>query len=156
MGKIIIQPKNPLDVTPEEVEKLAKAIRVSYPKYKVQVKVNKLRGYGVTWYEVIEIAVVSGLTEEIIRYITKLAVGWARERFKQKQSGRPKAITIFGPKGEMLKSLVLKNATDEPEDTTEEGIHIVEIVKKYRKAPFWGAAHQRLKRVASKLWLRKD
>jgi hypothetical protein len=145
MSKITIQPKNPLDVLPEEVEELAEAIRVSHPKYKVQIKANRLRGYGVTWYEVIEIAVVSGLTEEVVRYIGKLAVGWARERFKKKQSGRPKAITILGPKGEVLKSLVLKNAADEPEDHTKAAINIEEIARKYRKTSFFAATYQGLR-----------
>jgi hypothetical protein len=117
--KIIVRPKNPLDIMPEEAEELAKAIRVSCPKYKVQVRINGYKGYAVTWYEVIEIAVVSAVTEEVIRRIGKVAVDWARKRFKQKQSERPKAITIFGPKGEVLKSLVVKNATDEPEDRTK-------------------------------------
>jgi hypothetical protein len=153
--KIIVRPKNPRDIVPEEAEELAKAIRVCCPKYKVQVKINGYKGYAVTWYEVIEIAVVSGLTGEVVRLISEVAIDWARERFKQKQSGRPKAITIFGPKGEVLKSLHLKNAIDEPEDTTKEGIKIEEIARKYRKAPFWETTYQRLKRTVSKLWLRK-
>jgi hypothetical protein len=154
--KIIVRPKNPRDIVPEEAEQLAKAIRVCCPKYKVRVKINGYKGYAVTWYEVIEIAVVSGLTGEVVRLISKVAIDWARERFNQKQSGRPKAITIFGPKGEVLKSLTLKNATDEPEDTTKEGIDIEEIAKKYRKALFWKTTCQRLRRTVSKLRLRKD
>jgi hypothetical protein len=153
MTKIIIQPKNPLDLIPEEAEELAKAIRVSYPKYKVQVKTNGYKGYAVTLYQVITIAVLGAATEEIIKQIVKLSVNWARERLKQKRSAR---TTIYGPKGEVLKSLVVKNATDEPEDTTRGAIEIEEIAKKYRKAPFWETTYQRLRRTVSKLWLRKD
>lgn len=156
MSKIIVRPKNPRDIVPEEAEELAKAIRVCCPKYEVQVKINGYRGYAVTWYEVIEIAVVSGLTGEVVRLISKVTINWARERFKQKESGRPKAIVIFGPKGEVLKSLHLKNATDEPEDTTKQGIDIEAIAKKYRKALFWETACQRLRRIVYKLRLRKD
>lgn len=155
MTKIIIQPKNPLDITPEEAEELAKAIRVSYPKYKVQVKINEYRGYAVTLYQVITIAVLSAVTEEIIKQIIKLSVDWARERFKQIQSARATSITIYGPKGEVLKSLVVKNATDESEDETKEAISTEEIAKKYRKAPFWETTYQRLKKTISKLWLRQ-
>lgn len=154
--KIIIQPKNPLDIIPEEAEELARAIRVSYPKYKVQVKINGYKGYAVTLYQVITIAVLGAVTEGIIKQIAKLAVDWARERFKQKQSARTTSITIYGPRGEVLKSLVVKNATDEPEDETKEAISTEEIAKKYRKAPFWETTYQRLRRTVSKLWLRKD
>jgi hypothetical protein len=152
MSKIIIQPKNPLDIIPEEAEELAKAIRVSYPKYKVQVRIDGYKGYAVTLYQVIAIAVLGAVTEEIIKQIVKLAVDWARERFKQKQSTRTTSITIYGPKGEVLKSLVVKNATDEPEDETKEAIRTEEIAKKYRRLPFY----QRLRGRVSKLWLRKD
>jgi hypothetical protein len=155
MSKIIIQPKNPLDLRPEEAEELAKAIRVSYPKYKVQVKINGYKGYAVTLYQVITIAVIGAVTEEIIKQIVKLAVDWARERFKQRQSARTTSITIYGPKGEVLKALVVKNATDEPEDTTKEAIETEEIARKYRKLSSKETTCQRLRRRVSKLWLRK-
>jgi hypothetical protein len=155
MSKIIIQPKNPLDLKPEEAEELAKAIRASYPKYKVQVKINGYKGYAVTLSQVITIAILGAVTEEIIKQIVKLAVDWARERFKQKRSARSTSITIYGPKGEVLKSLFVKNATDEPKDTTKEAIETEEIAKKYRKLPSKETTYQRLRRRVSKLWLRK-
>ena len=155
MNKITIQTKNPAVITPEEAEKLAEAIRISYPEYEVQVEINEYEGYAVTWYEVIKIAVVSGVVEEITKQIIKLAVDWARERFKQKQSVRPTSITIFGPKGEVLKSLVVKNATDEPGDETEKISEYEEIGKKYRKLASKETTCQRLRRRVSKLWLRK-
>lgn len=156
MSKIIIQPKNPADITPREAEKLAKAFRTAYPKYKMQVESNKgyaLTSYAVTLYEVLTIVVVSAAAKEIVQQVIKLTVDWARERFKQKQSARTTSITIYGPKGEVLKSLVVKNATDEPEDRTKEAIETEEIAKKYRKAPFWETTYQRFKRRVSKLWL---
>ena len=159
MDKIIIQPKNPADITSGEAEKLAKAFRTAYPGYEVQVEIVEIHpcdGYAVTWYEVISIAVVSGLAVEITKQIIKLAVDWARERFKQKQSRRPTSITIYGPKGEVLKSLVVKNATDEPEDETEKISKYEEIRKEYRKLPSKETTYQRLRRRVSKLWLRKD
>jgi hypothetical protein len=152
MNKIIIEPKNPLDLTPEEAEELAKAIRISYPKYEVQVKSNGYRGYGVTLYQVITITVLGAVTEEIIKQIVKLSIDWARERLKQKRSARTTSITIYGPKGQVLKSVVVKNATDEPEDETEEAIRTQEIARKYRKAPFWQNTCQRFRKRVSRLW----
>jgi hypothetical protein len=122
----------------------------------VQVKINGYKGYAVTLYQVITIAVLGAATEEIIRQIVKVSVDWARKRFKQKQSARTTSITIYGPKGEVLKSLVVKNTTDEPEDETEEAVRTEEIAKKYRKAPFGETTYQRLRRRVSKLWLRRD
>jgi len=131
MSKIVIQAKNPLDVLPDEIEELAEAIRITCPRCKVQVKANGYKGYAVTWYEVVEIAVISGVTQEVIRYISKAAIDWARERFKQKQPGRPKSITIFGPKGKVLKSFTVKNATEEIEDETEKTSGYEELREKY-------------------------
>jgi hypothetical protein len=156
VSKIIIQPKNPLDLTPEEAEELAKAIRVSYPEFKVQVKTDGYKGYAVTLYQVITITLLVAVTEEIVKQIVKLSVDWARDRLKHKQSARTTSITIYGPKGEVLKSLVVKNVTDEPEERTEETAHIEEIAKKYRKAAFWKTTCQRVRRTVSKLRLGRD
>src|SRR4030042_501525 len=83
MNEIIIQPKNPLDLTPEEAEELAKAIRISYPRYKVQVKIDGYKGYAVTLYQVITVAVLAGVTEEIAE---KYRGGRANE-FEKKRLG---------------------------------------------------------------------
>jgi len=156
MRKIIVEPNNPLDIVPEEAEELAKAIRVSYPKYRVQVRISGYRGYAVTLCEVIAIWVAATVTEELIKQVVKIAVDWARERFRQKQSARTTSITIYGPKSELLRSIVVKNATDEPEDRTKEDINMHEIATRYRKTPFWESAYQRLRRMVSKAWPRKD
>jgi len=156
MRKIIVEPNNPLDIVPEEAEELAKAIRVSYPKYRVQVRISGYRGYAVTLCQVIAIWVAATVTEELIKQVVKIAVDWARERFRQKQSARTTSITIYGPKSELLRSIVVKNATDEPEDRTKEDINMHEIATRYRKTPFWESAYQRLRRMVSKAWPRKD
>jgi hypothetical protein len=41
-------------------------------------------------------------------------------RFKKKESKRSVYIPIYGPDGKIVKSVVVKNATDEPEDRTKE------------------------------------
>jgi hypothetical protein len=58
--------------------------------------------------------------QELIQEITKAGIEWARARFKRKKAGTPVYIPIYGPDGEILKSVVVKNATDEAEDRTEQ------------------------------------
>lgn len=116
MKKIVIEPKNPLSVKPEEVQELAEEIRSLYPSYEITVEGEGYSGYAVTFYEVINIWVIGPASGALILEITKLSIKWARKRFSQKgKENRPKSITIYGPKGDVLKQIVLKNAIDEPE-----------------------------------------
>jgi len=136
VNKIIIEPKNPLVITPEEAEELAKAIRASYPKHKVRVESSGYTGYAVTLYEVLNIWLLTTIGKQIIEQITKLAIEWARQRFKkQGKYPSPKSITIYGPHEEVLISFVLKNATDDPEDRTKEHRETEEIARRYRVKP---------------------
>jgi len=119
MKKIVIEPKNPHDVKPEDVQELAKEIRSLYPDYDVKTEGKGYTGYALTWWEIVNIWVGAPVASLLIEQITKLAIKWARERFTQKgKEKRPKSITIYGPKGNILKAIVLHNATDEPEVKT--------------------------------------
>jgi hypothetical protein len=118
--KILIGIKNPNDINPEEAEILADSIRVEFPNYKVKVENQKYASYGVTWYEILLIYVLSKVTNKVIEDLTHIAIEWARKRFKNKKNNRPTYIKIYGPNNQVLKSVVLKNATVEPEDTTKE------------------------------------
>ena len=129
MGNIIIETKNPNDITPEEAETFAEDIRSKYPKYEVQVLGSGYTGYGVTWYEIINIWLVTTITKQLLEQISKIFIDWARQRFLRMGSKRPMSITIYGPNGKALKSIVVKNANDEPE------FGLDNIAKKYRIKP---------------------
>jgi hypothetical protein len=134
LKQIILQPKNPLDLKPEEVKELADSIRTSYPKYDVRVEGGSgYIGYGVTWFQILTIWLLVPINKQIVERITKLAIEWARQRFGKQKAGRPKSITIYGPYRKVLKSIVIKNATDEPEDRTD-------LNSKYRLRPAFKAA----------------
>jgi hypothetical protein len=63
-------------------------------------------------------------------------VDWAREQFKERKSKSKRRRTVYvaiyvtddPPKSRLLKSLVIKNATDEPEDRTEQDLRTARLV----------------------------
>lgn len=136
MDRIIIQTKNPRDITFEEADELAQEIRSLDLKWDVRVISGKQVGYGVTWSEILHIWLPTAgviVMTEIIHEITKLAIKWARQRFKKEGPSirpRPVYVAIYGPDGKVLKSVVIKNATDEIEDHTEADRESQESIKK--------------------------
>ena len=137
---IVIYTANANDITLEEVEEIATAIRGLNPNFDVQVEAQQRTGYGVTWFEVLRISLLAGafarvgkvVAEGLVKEIVDIAVDWARKRFKKgrkRASRRPVYVAIYGPDG-VIKSVVIKNATDEPEDRTEEDQRMAGYVSK--------------------------
>jgi len=130
MNEIVIRTRNPNDITIDETEDLARAIRAFLPNQDVGVvgKEQREGTYGVTWFQIVDIvlplATGAGviLGKELVQEIARLGIEWARARFKSKAGirRRPVYIPIYGPDGKIVKSVVIKNATDEPEDRTEQ------------------------------------
>jgi hypothetical protein len=125
---IVIRTANPKDITIEETEGIAKAVRDLDLNCDVKVEGQQRTGYGVTLFEVLRISLVGGalwaskaLAEEAAKKIMAVVVDWVRERFKGRRSGskRPVYVAIYGPDG-TIKSVVIKNGTDELEDRTEQ------------------------------------
>lgn len=125
---IALNSPSPFDITPEEIEDIAAAVRGLNLNCEVRTSVTQREGVGITWFEILRIALLGGgfgagklFTEEVVKKIADVAVDWARERFRgrKKESKRPVYVAIYGPDG-VVKSLVIKNATDEPEDRTDE------------------------------------
>lgn len=124
MNEIVVRSRNSARITLEEAEELAQAVRPLVPNINVRAEGNEPRQgtYGVTFFQIVEIVLTTTAAlvgKETVQEITKAAIEWARERFKRKK-GTPVYIPIYGPDGEIVKSVVIKNATDEPEDRTEE------------------------------------
>jgi hypothetical protein len=125
---IIVRTMNPNDITMEEAEQIAQAIRDLNPNSPVQVKAHLTESKGVTWFEIVSITLSAGawatkvVAEDAAKEIAKRAVEWARQRFRdrRKDSKRPVYVPIYGPDGEVLKSVVINSATAEPEDRTDE------------------------------------
>lgn len=120
--RILVRTGNPLVLPPEELEDLADAIRQLDTSYDVQTDIIEQKGYGVTWWEVINVilpwdVIISGATGAVITEF----IHWARERFKKEQgTKRPKYVGILGPDGKVIRSVVLEGPDAEPEDRTDE------------------------------------
>jgi hypothetical protein len=125
---IVIHTASPRDISLEECEQIAESVRGLSPDFEVRVEGHERTGLGVTWFEVLRISLLGGVfglgklfAEETAKKIADIFVDWARERIKERKnkSKRPVCVAIYGPDG-IIKSVVVKNATDEPEDRTEQ------------------------------------
>jgi hypothetical protein len=142
---IVIFTPNPHDITLEEAEDVARAIRGLNTNRDVRVAGKEREGYGVTWFEVLHISFLGGaafglgkmVAEELAKRVTDIAVDWARERFKgrKSKSRRPVYVAIRGPDGQIIKSVVVKNATDDPEDRTESDRALFDRVRSNKPEP---------------------
>jgi|SRR5580704_7607171 hypothetical protein len=142
LNSIVINTSNPLDITLDEAEDIAKAVRGLNLNCEVRVAVTQRTGYGITWFELLRFSLEAGalwagktFAEEVAKKLADVAVDWARERFKgrKSESKRPVHVAIYGPDG-LIKSVVVKNATDEPEDRTEQEQQLAKNAKAKAKA----------------------
>lgn len=125
--RVILQSRDPHDITPEEVQELAELIHANF-EYRVDIATSLEQvGKGITLHEILYIWLPAALLaagviagKQVIQELTKIAVQWARDRIKKKgTTRRPTHIFIYGPNGKVLKSIVVKDATQEAEDQTE-------------------------------------
>lgn len=119
MDRIIIGTKNPNDITPQEAEEFAKILRSSIPKLAVQIQSSEYSGKAVTLYEILNIWLLTKVSEQLVEQVVKLAIEWVRLRFS-KPHKRTTSIAIYDARGEIIKRVVIKNATSEPEYGVEE------------------------------------
>jgi hypothetical protein len=125
--RIILQPRDGL-INSEEAQELADLICTLNSEYKVDVAVRPEQiGKGVIPLQIVYIWIIAGSTifvtkfvETLAEELAKIAIQWARDRFKKKGRGLPTRIDIYGPNGRVLKSVVVKDATQEIKDQTEE------------------------------------
>lgn len=115
MASITIEPRNPLDVKPADLESFYLAVREECPS---NVNVELLRGTemrpgrrGVTWWQLVLVQ-LNEIPEDIRGAIIGIVLDrfwtWARERFKRtREAGfgadrRPKHITIQAGDGTVV------------------------------------------------------
>jgi hypothetical protein len=127
-GSIVVRTLNPLDVTPDEAEEIAATIRKLDLDSKVRVEEQEREHRGLTWFEIIHITLAFKVgrivVDEATKKISDIVVEWARQRFRGRKSGskRPVYLEIHVRDdlgAQVMKTIVIKNATDEPEDRTE-------------------------------------
>ncbi len=120
LNTVIIRSKK--DVPAEEMEEIAQAIRGLDTDCDVRVDITERTGYGVTWFKVLHIALEgskyagTAAAGAAAKKIAEAVIVWARGQFTK--SKRPVSVSIYGPDGEVLKSVVVK--PDGVEDRTDE------------------------------------
>jgi hypothetical protein len=125
MNQITIYSKDPNRIKLDEAEELAKEMRALLPDQDILVKGREPMEEGragVTWFQIIEVMIPAGtiVGKEVIQELTKAGILWAKKRFASRSDkGPPVYIPIYGPDGRVIKSVVIKNSTDKPEDRTE-------------------------------------
>ena len=126
MLRITVEPQNPRDLSEDYLSELIQDLRAAHPEAGVRYAGLEQKGYGVTWWEVLRIwvttdAVGGAVAGALVTELVNIAVGWARGRLdREGPSKRPKYVAILGPDGKVLKSVLVRNSEDEPEDHTDE------------------------------------
>lgn len=125
MPRLILEPGNPHDLDRATLDDLAAELRGVSPEYAVDVFVGEERGYGVTLSEVLRIYMeagdVAGNTAALLAPFFA-AAEWARRRWHRDlkdapdQNPRPRAVTLYGPDGEALRSVKIDLPDGEIED----------------------------------------
>lgn len=136
MPQVLIQPGNPLALEARDLEDLIGAIADLDSTYEVKVVSRDQVGHQVTLWEVLTIWLPDVLNNpETYESLMRVAIGWVYQRFEKKQKEqnaqaasdsksesptpyRPKSVTILGPNGEVLKSVVVRSPHEDPEDDT--------------------------------------
>jgi hypothetical protein len=128
-GSIVVRTQNPLDITCDEAGEIAATIRGLNLAGEVRVEEQEREYRGLTWFEILHITLSYQAGQIVLDKATKeiaaIVVDWARRRFAGRKSGskRPVYLEIHVRDdlgNRVMKAIVMKNATDEPEDRTEQ------------------------------------
>ena len=128
-GSIVVRTQNPLDISRDEAEEIAATIRGLNLASEVRVEEQEREYRGLTWFEILYITLSLEadqiVVDKAIKEIAAIFVSWARRRFGGRKSGskRPVYLEIHVRDdlgNRVTKVIVTKNATDEPDDRTEQ------------------------------------
>jgi uncharacterized repeat protein (TIGR03803 family) len=128
-GLIVVRTQNPLDISRDEAGEIAATIRGLNLASEVRVEEQEREYRGLTWFEILHITLSFQAGQIVVDKATKeiaaIVVDWARRRFAGRKSGskRPVYLEIHVRDdlgNRVMKAIVMKNATDEPEERTEQ------------------------------------
>jgi hypothetical protein len=114
MPEIVVQPQNPRDLQPSELETLAADLGIAFPDVNIRIasRETRRRAHELTLHEVIFVWIPTAVGyAEVLHTVVK----WARKRHDTANS-RPKSIIIYGADGEPLKSVVVRADAVEVEE----------------------------------------
>lgn len=138
MTQVTLTPGNALDFEEFELEELAAEVSRE-AGVQVALATREQRGRAVTWWEVVDF-VVSEAGGEAVGAVVIAAVAWAARRVKKAREAtpdrlpRPVWVNVYGPNGDVLKSVQVPNRDEEPRDVTEEER---ERQERYRSTSGW-------------------
>jgi hypothetical protein len=116
MADVVLRPGNDRDFETSDLEALAGAVRDD-TGLDVEVASREQRGYAVTWWEVVDFLLTDG-AGHAIDAIIGVAVAWARKRLRAAKEKtdrpRPVAVRIYGPDGELLKTVEVTDPDADP------------------------------------------
>src|SRR4030095_11959853 len=122
-GEIVLEP----GAWPQgELDELAQSLRCVAPDLNVRFALPREQyGRAVTWWEPIYIGLSSAgvaaggvVGAAVLKKIVDVAIEFARKRFQRNPNKRPKYVAIYGPDGKVVRSVLIRDETAEPEDRT--------------------------------------
>jgi hypothetical protein len=126
---IVLEPQNPNDLTPEKLQSLVDALKAASREVSVEFAHREQRGYGVTWWEVLNVwikdpAVVGGVagaaSAKVVEKLVEVVIDWLKRRHSDKATKkRPKIVTILDHEGNVLKSVELQADSPMVDKTAE-------------------------------------
>lgn len=125
MLKVSLRPTNPYEFTDQELEDLAAQLSEIDEAVAVQINEPPQRGYGVHASEVLHLFLETGLTgafEAVGSKVIESTITWAQARWKKELEQQPqlppraRVVTIYGPKGEVLKDVRIDLPDGQPQE----------------------------------------
>lgn len=122
MAQITIEPQNPLSLTPERLADFIAELSQELPDIDVKGGEGpRMRGYGVTWWEVVRVTLSEVPADLIAIAIERsLFVGarWMRRQFqkdaKREARPRPRIVIVLDADGHELGTAALRNGRQTP------------------------------------------
>lgn len=118
MNKLIIVSKNKGIVSKEELSNLAENIKKQID-VEVQFSTPKQLGTQVTFHDVIEFWLIvdrlagTKFGNKVVDSLLELFSEWAKHKLKKENKPRPKSLTIYGPKGEVVRNVTVNENSEE-------------------------------------------
>jgi hypothetical protein len=120
---LLIEPGNPHDFTPAELEELRSEVEDEFDTVRVAIARRPERGYGVSFHEVLAVwDVVTEAADDVMTVAgpISLIVGWMRRRAQRERERhpgarpRPRTVPLIGPDGKVLKRIVIDDPDADP------------------------------------------